>query len=78
MEPLELTGGPQVLAHADTLASLLDDGGVLYFSNFLRRFKLDEELAAELSVEDITARTIPPDFARDKRTHHAFRITRRR
>ena len=25
MEPLELTGGPQVLAHADTLASLLDD-----------------------------------------------------
>ncbi len=26
MEPLELTGGPQVLAHADTLASLLDDG----------------------------------------------------
>ena len=25
MRPLELTGGPQVLAHADTLASLLDD-----------------------------------------------------
>ena len=56
----------------------LADGGVLYFSNNFRRFRLDEEaVAAFAQVEDISASTIPPDFARNPRIHRAWRITAR-
>jgi 23S rRNA (guanine2445-N2)-methyltransferase / 23S rRNA (guanine2069-N7)-methyltransferase len=54
----------------------LAPGGVLYFSNNFRRFKLDEAaLGAFARVEDISASTIPPDFARNARIHRAWRIT---
>ena len=54
----------------------LAPGGVLYFSNNFRRFKLDEVAIAEFArVEDISASTIPPDFARNPRIHRAWRIT---
>ncbi|TLX21568.1 bifunctional 23S rRNA (guanine(2069)-N(7))-methyltransferase RlmK/23S rRNA (guanine(2445)-N(2))-methyltransferase RlmL [Thermomonas fusca] len=53
----------------------LAPGGVLYFSNNFRRFKLDEAALAEFAqVEDISASTIPPDFARNARIHRAWRI----
>ncbi len=53
-------------------------GGVLYFSNNFRRFRLDEAaLSAFATVEDISASTIPPDFARNPRIHRAWRLTRR-
>ncbi len=56
----------------------LADGGVLYFSNNVRRFKLDETALSELAtIEDISAATIPPDFARNPRIHRAWRLTRR-
>lgn len=56
----------------------LDDAGVLYFSNNFRRFRLDEAAVAQFAhVEEITARTIPPDFERDARIHRCWRITRR-
>ncbi|UTA55850.1 bifunctional 23S rRNA (guanine(2069)-N(7))-methyltransferase RlmK/23S rRNA (guanine(2445)-N(2))-methyltransferase RlmL [Lysobacter soli] len=59
------------------VACLADDG-VLYFSNNFRRFRLDEASVAEFAkVEDISARTIPPDFERDARIHRCWRITRR-
>ena len=58
-------------------AKLLEDGGVLLFSNNLRRFKLDAGAMPELSVEDITRRTIPEDFRRHEDVHHAFLIRRR-
>ena len=52
--------------------------GVLYFSNNFRRFKLDEAAVGEFAqVEDISASTIPLDFARNPRIHRAWRITRR-
>ncbi|GGZ61967.1 ribosomal RNA large subunit methyltransferase K/L [Lysobacter xinjiangensis] len=55
----------------------LAPGGVLYFSNNYRRFKLDEaEIATFANVEDISASTIPPDFERDARIHRCWRITR--
>lgn len=55
----------------------LADGGVLYFSNNFRRFRLDEAAVAEFArCEDISARTIPPDFARNPRIHRAWRLTR--
>ncbi len=53
-------------------------GGVLYFSNNFRRFRLDEAaIAAFAQVEDISASTIPPDFARNPRIHRAWRIVAR-
>lgn len=56
--------------------ALLDDvaavtNNVIWFSTNLRRFKL-EWLGA--NVTDETHATLPPDF-RDKRIHHAFRIS---
>jgi 23S rRNA (guanine2445-N2)-methyltransferase / 23S rRNA (guanine2069-N7)-methyltransferase len=59
------------------VARLAPDGA-LYFSNNYRRFKLDVEALADIAdVEDITASSIPPDFARDARIHRCWRLTRR-
>ena len=57
----------------------LAEGGVLYFSNNFRRFRLDETAIGEFAtVEDISAATIPPDFARNPRIHRAWRLSRTR
>ena len=56
------------------LALLAPDGEV-YFSNNRRGFRLDAGLSAEAAFEDITARTVPPDFARH-RPHRCWRVTR--
>ncbi len=57
----------------------LSYGGVLYFSNNFRRFRLDEAALSEFAeVHDISASTIPPDFARNPKIHRAWRITARR
>ena len=51
--------------------------GVLYFSNNFRRFKLDADaIAGFAQCEDITAQTIPPDFARNPRIHRCWRLNR--
>jgi 23S rRNA (guanine2445-N2)-methyltransferase / 23S rRNA (guanine2069-N7)-methyltransferase len=55
-------------------AALLEPDGILIFSNNLRRFRLDTDALADLDIEDITARTIPKDFARNPRIHHCWRI----
>ncbi|WP_411834486.1 bifunctional 23S rRNA (guanine(2069)-N(7))-methyltransferase RlmK/23S rRNA (guanine(2445)-N(2))-methyltransferase RlmL [Pseudoxanthomonas mexicana] len=56
----------------------LAPGGVLYFSNNFRRFRLDEEaIAAFADCREISTRTIPPDFERNPRIHRAWRLTRR-
>ncbi|TDK25952.1 bifunctional 23S rRNA (guanine(2069)-N(7))-methyltransferase RlmK/23S rRNA (guanine(2445)-N(2))-methyltransferase RlmL [Luteimonas aestuarii] len=56
----------------------LAPGGVLYFSNNFRRFRLDEAaLSAFATVEEISRDTIPPDFARNPRIHRAWRLSRR-
>lgn len=55
----------------------LAEGGVLYFSNNFRRFKLDEEAVAHFAeCIEITPQTIPPDFARDPRIHHCWILRR--
>ncbi len=56
--------------------ALLAADGVLYFSTNFRRFKLDRQALADLQIEDISAKTIPEDFARDQKTHYCWRITR--
>src|SRR5690606_1847245 len=53
----------------------LSFGGVLYFSNNFRRFRLDAEAVSEFAqIEEISAETIAPDFARNPRIHRAWRI----
>lgn len=54
----------------------LAHGGVLYFSNNFRRFKLDEAAISEFaSCEEISVGTIPPDFERNARIHRCWRLT---
>jgi len=62
----------------DATAGLLAPGGTIVFSNNLRTFAMDlDALAAKgLYAEDITASTIPEDFARNPRIHNAWRIGR--
>jgi 23S rRNA (guanine2445-N2)-methyltransferase / 23S rRNA (guanine2069-N7)-methyltransferase len=64
--------------HARLLRAIvgrLAPAGVLYFSNNFRRFRLDEAaVSAFAQVEDISASTIPPDFARNPRIHRAWRM----
>jgi len=53
----------------------LSQGGILYFSNNFRRFRLDAEaVSAFADCEDISAQTIPHDFARNPRIHQAWRL----
>jgi 23S rRNA (cytosine1962-C5)-methyltransferase len=55
--------------------ALLAPDGELYFSNNRRGFRLDADLASEAAFEEITARTVPPDFARH-RPHRCWRVTK--
>jgi 23S rRNA (guanine2445-N2)-methyltransferase / 23S rRNA (guanine2069-N7)-methyltransferase len=55
---------------------LLAPDGVLVFSTNARRFTLDEAALGDFAVEDITAQTIPPDFARTPRVHRCYLIRR--
>jgi 23S rRNA (guanine2445-N2)-methyltransferase / 23S rRNA (guanine2069-N7)-methyltransferase len=58
-----------------TLASqLLTPQGTLIFSSNAERFRLDREALAGLAIEDLTARSIPRDFARHARIHQCFEI----
>ncbi|MBO3276576.1 bifunctional 23S rRNA (guanine(2069)-N(7))-methyltransferase RlmK/23S rRNA (guanine(2445)-N(2))-methyltransferase RlmL [Pseudomonas schmalbachii] len=59
----------------DLAMARLAKGGVLYFSNNFRKFEMDEGVMARYQVEDISAQTLDPDFARNARIHKAWRIT---
>lgn len=61
----------QLINHA---VSLLSPGGVLYFSTNFRRFKIDKQALSDLIIEDISAATIPEDFARNPKIHYCWRI----
>jgi 23S rRNA (guanine2445-N2)-methyltransferase / 23S rRNA (guanine2069-N7)-methyltransferase len=53
----------------------LNRGGLLLFSTHFRRFKMNLEALSQFRMEDITPRTIPPDFKRNPRIHQTWRIT---
>ncbi|MDR6358015.1 23S rRNA G2069 N7-methylase RlmK/C1962 C5-methylase RlmI [Pseudomonas psychrotolerans] len=53
----------------------LSRNGVLYFSNNFRKFELDEGLTQRYRVEEITASTLDPDFARNPKIHRAWRFS---
>ena len=52
----------------------LAPGGLLVFSTNFRKFKLDKGALADLTIEDVSAATIPKDFARDPKIHQCFEI----
>ncbi|MGF1642925.1 MAG: bifunctional 23S rRNA (guanine(2069)-N(7))-methyltransferase RlmK/23S rRNA (guanine(2445)-N(2))-methyltransferase RlmL [Thiotrichales bacterium] len=55
----------------------LAPGGTLIFSNNFRKFRIDEAVTRQYVCEDITRRSIPPDYARDARIHHCYLIRAR-
>ena len=67
-------------AHVELLRAAVDrlaPGGVLYFSNNFRRFRLDADSIAQFArCDDISPATLPPDFARNPRIHRTWRLTR--
>ena len=54
--------------------SLLAPGGILYFSNNFRRFKLDEEAFPAYEFVNISRKTLPKDFERNPKIHHCWRL----
>jgi 23S rRNA (guanine2445-N2)-methyltransferase / 23S rRNA (guanine2069-N7)-methyltransferase len=61
----------------DLAMARLAPGGVLYFSNNFRKFELEPNLSERYAVEEITAQTIDPDFARNGKIHRAWKIMAR-
>lgn len=55
----------------------LAPGGVLVFSVNSRKFKLDDRMLSWYRVEDISAKTIPQDYARNQRIHQCFLFRQR-
>jgi 23S rRNA (guanine2445-N2)-methyltransferase / 23S rRNA (guanine2069-N7)-methyltransferase len=53
----------------------LATGGLLVFACNAQRFRLDDEAARRWSVADISAQTLPFDFARNPRIHRCFEIS---
>lgn len=60
----------------DSCMSMLNDGGVLYFSNNKRKFKLSSAIESKYQVKDLTEFSIPQDF-HDKKIHNCFEIRAR-
>ena len=61
------------------ISRLLTRGGVAIFSCNLRTFKPDFEKIQRAGdiIEDITSETIPEDFSRNQKIHHAYKISRK-
>jgi 23S rRNA (cytosine1962-C5)-methyltransferase len=64
------TNHPELLA---LTLRVLAPGGTLVFSNNFKDFQLDTARLPPCTVEEITARTIPPDF-RDDRVHRCWLV----
>ena len=58
----------------DACVRLLAPGGLLVFSSNAQRFRLAGELTERYSVLDISAATLPEDFARNPRIHRCYEI----
>ncbi|MCL7463281.1 bifunctional 23S rRNA (guanine(2069)-N(7))-methyltransferase RlmK/23S rRNA (guanine(2445)-N(2))-methyltransferase RlmL [Pseudomonas sp. NW5] len=61
----------------DLAMARLAKGGVLYFSNNFRKFQLDPALEQRYAVEEISAQTLDPDFARNPKIHRAWQLSAR-
>ncbi|MCT7361067.1 bifunctional 23S rRNA (guanine(2069)-N(7))-methyltransferase RlmK/23S rRNA (guanine(2445)-N(2))-methyltransferase RlmL [Thalassolituus pacificus] len=53
----------------------LNPGGLLIFSNNLRRFDLDMDALKQFTIKDVSAKSVPFDYGRRPNIHHCFHIT---
>jgi 23S rRNA (guanine2445-N2)-methyltransferase / 23S rRNA (guanine2069-N7)-methyltransferase len=58
----------------DACVRLLADGGLVVFSTNAQRFRLDPSLAERYDIRDISAATLPADFARNPRIHRCYEV----
>jgi len=61
----------------DRTMTVLSRNGTLYFSNNRKKFRIAEALKARYDVVDISAATIPDDFARHRDIHQCWQIRHR-
>ncbi|SMF39890.1 23S rRNA m(2)G-2445 methyltransferase [Alteromonadaceae bacterium Bs31] len=54
---------------------LLKPGGVLYFSNNLRSFKMDASLPEKYQVQDITRQSLDMDYQGNPKIHNCWKIS---
>ncbi|MGV3485624.1 MAG: class I SAM-dependent methyltransferase [Planctomycetaceae bacterium] len=55
------------------LLLLMNPGGIIYFSNNFRGFKMDASALAATQVHEISNQTVPPNY-RNRRIHRCWRI----
>jgi 23S rRNA (guanine2445-N2)-methyltransferase / 23S rRNA (guanine2069-N7)-methyltransferase len=60
----------------DAGARLLEPGGLLVFSTNAQRFRLDPGLTERYDMRDVSAATLPLDFARNPRIHRCYEVRR--
>ena len=60
----------------DGAMTLLASDGILYFSNNLRSFILDDSVSEQYAVKDISKQSVPDDF-RNKKIHQCWEIRHR-
>lgn len=60
----------------DYAMALLAPGGTLYFSNNLRSFVLDQRLAEDYHIRDISAQSVPEDF-RNRKIHQCYQLKKK-
>ncbi|MBV8402921.1 MAG: bifunctional 23S rRNA (guanine(2069)-N(7))-methyltransferase RlmK/23S rRNA (guanine(2445)-N(2))-methyltransferase RlmL [Gammaproteobacteria bacterium] len=58
----------------DACARLLEPGGLIFFSTNAQRFRLAAGLEERYEVRDISAATLPLDFARNPRIHRCYEV----
>lgn len=60
----------------DGAMKLLASDGILYFSNNLRSFVLDDSVSEQYAVKDISKQSVPDDF-RNKKIHQCWEIRKK-
>lgn len=58
----------------DLSMKLLTNDGVLYFSNNLRSFKLDDALQSQYQIKNISDQTIDEDYSRNGKIHQCWEV----
>jgi 23S rRNA (guanine2445-N2)-methyltransferase / 23S rRNA (guanine2069-N7)-methyltransferase len=61
----------------DLCMKRLNAGGLLIFSNNMRRFKMDDTVAEQFDVQDYSAQSLDKDFERNTRIHQTWLIRAR-
>lgn len=54
--------------------ALLKPGGLLIFSNNYRKFEMDSEALSDFTIQNVSHKSVPQDFARRKNIHMCFHI----